>query len=794
MYSSIAAAKFRTRRCQPSTFETAALVPIRRVRNISVPKTEEINMHSPYRLYGFLACLAALAQSTLPMFSQVATPWVWRNPYPVGTSLRAATFANGFYVLVGDRGTIVTSADGINWKIENSPTLVNLTGIASGNGVFVAVGAEGTVLTSMNATDWTAQSSLGSNHQLNGVAYGDGKFVAVGYDQICLTSLDGILWKPMEGLSSSSLAVCYGNGGFISVGFRDLGPACGRQGLSFALTSPFESWKQVLATGSICTDLSFGACQYGNGIYLVVGGPGLSSTSRDGAKWDTRGTLSGRYFHGICLGDGIFIVVGDGGEIWLTADSVVWQLATSGTSLDLYGACYGNKYVVIGRDGALMTSSFGTRWTSPSYLGGKNLLGVATSPSRLIAAGPGAFLASTNGTVWSELKSNLPDDALRKLTGVAFGNDTYVITTGDGAAFTSHSASEWERRDTSAKGGLTRLQFVNGSFVGFGDGSIYVSTDGVAWTATEINPGHRIFAMTVGDDGTRVVVGSGGTLFSSGDGANWTAFPTGNGSDLHGVAYGNKLFIAIGDNGIVWTSSDGFEWRLRASSGYSLQSVAFVGGRFVAVGGGGLLASLDGKTWESVAPTPGFDRNLSFVLSTGDSAFAVGDRGAILQASGVAASALSPVITTQPTTQLITLGGDATLVVEAGGPGPLSYQWFLNGVAVPGATSSALILRAIDLARTGKYTVKVSNQSGSVTSVPAILVGTPRLEVGMYAGIALEGTVGQTYSIEYTTDLQDSSTPWKPLDQISLTNVVQVWFDLESPGARKRFYRATPVF
>jgi hypothetical protein len=150
-------------------------------------------------------------------------------------------------------------------------------------------------------------------------------------------------------------------------------------------------------------------------------------------------------------------------------------------------------------------------------------------------------------------------------------------------------------------------------------------------------------------------------------------------------------------------------------------------------------------------------------------------------------------IITQPATQLVSVGGDATLIVEASGEGPLTYQWFLNGIAIRGADQAILNLNKIDLAQTGKYTVTVSNSKGSVESVAASIVTEPEIKIGFYPGVTIRGIPGQSYFIEYLQDLQNPSS-WKPLDQITLTESVRLWIDVGSIGVGERFYRVTPVF
>lgn len=82
--------------------------------------------------------------------------------------------------------------------------------------------------------------------------------------------------------------------------------------------------------------------------------------------------------------------------------------------------------------------------------------------------------------------------------------------------------------------------------------------------------------------------------------AGWEqVFPLPTGRNLHGVAYGNGRFVAVGDVGTVITSPDGEQWNLVASGqGIGLSSVVFGGGRFIAAGQDGTLYhSTDGLTW-----------------------------------------------------------------------------------------------------------------------------------------------------------------------------------------------------
>ena len=73
-----------------------------------------------------------------------------------------------------------------------------------------------------------------------------------------------------------------------------------------------------------------------------------------------------------------------------------------------------------------------------------------------------------------------------------------------------------------------------------------------------------------------------------------------------------------------------------------------------------------------------------------------------------------PVITSQPVSATVTVGGTASFTVVA--PGAVIYQWFFNGNSIGGATSTSLTLSNVQTANAGSYFVVVTNAAGSVNS------------------------------------------------------------------------------
>lgn len=84
-----------------------------------------------------------------------------------------------------------------------------------------------------------------------------------------------------------------------------------------------------------------------------------------------------------------------------------------------------------------------------------------------------------------------------------------------------------------------------------------------------------------------------------------------------------------------------------------------------------------------------------------------------------------PTMVTQPVGATRTVGESVTFTVAASGSSPLSYQWYLNGVPIAGANSTALVLNKVKLTDAGAYAAGARNNAGEVLSSPAVLIVNP---------------------------------------------------------------------
>lgn len=88
----------------------------------------------------------------------------------------------------------------------------------------------------------------------------------------------------------------------------------------------------------------------------------------------------------------------------------------------------------------------------------------------------------------------------------------------------------------------------------------------------------------------------------------WTwRFPYPQGNSLYAVTYGGGKFVAVGANGTIITSTDGYNWTNQTYGAFpNLQGVAYAAGTYAAVGDGGVIVvSSNAVTWTQVASVTG---------------------------------------------------------------------------------------------------------------------------------------------------------------------------------------------
>jgi hypothetical protein len=122
---------------------------------------------------------------------------------------------------------------------------------------------------------------------------------------------------------------------------------------------------------------------------------------------------------------------------------------------------------------------------------------------------------------------------------------------------------------------------------------------------------------------------------------------------------------------------------------------------------------------------------------------------------------------------------------------PHYYAAFDGGILGPSGTTfepSALPTSIFTEVRFHPLTSPGASNAvpGDEPNAAATIIET---RIDLYPGLTIEGDVGRTYGIQYSTDLDGA---WRGLANITLNVPRQIWFDPRGASQPRRFYRVFP--
>ena len=238
---------------------------------------------------------------------------------------------------------------------------------------------------------------------------------------------------------------------------------------------------------------------------------------------------------------------------------------------------------------------------------------------------PAKVCVSEDLNEWTEYQLN---STYLKPKNIAYGNGTFVITGDAGTTdktyvYTSTNGTTWTPR--VLKSGLTysfhsnTCKFVNNRFVTTisvrwvrGDETVNIenyffeSKNGINWTEHILNITSAPFTYTMDvayGKGVYVRIGTEGSIYTSTNLIKWTKRNSGVKDQLVGVSFGKGQFVVTGDNGIILTSKNGTNWTKQDSgtTSYLIRS-RYANGMYIAVGyNGTILQSTDGVLWNNIS-------------------------------------------------------------------------------------------------------------------------------------------------------------------------------------------------
>lgn len=234
----------------------------------------------------------------------------------------------------------------------------------------------------------------------------------------------------------------------------------------------------------------------------------------------------------VTFGGGVFVIVGDSGEILTSRDGEQWTVSASGSSDTLTGIAWGNVgFVVVGDKGTILTSPDGTKWTKENSGTEQRLFGVAYGNGTFVALGDGStILASTDGIKWTPM-----DIGSETMKSIAFGNGIFM-----GTSVAPFFAGKWymDNHQTMVSKDGKNWHEVQHPYPP-GQGEVRVLTfDGHPGETTSLTFGGGLFVATSVEG-----------IYTSKDGKVWVASeePHGSKACYGGAAFGNGLFVAVGD-------------------------------------------------------------------------------------------------------------------------------------------------------------------------------------------------------------------------------------------------------
>lgn len=388
-------------------------------------------------------------------------------------------------------------------------------------------------------------------------------------------------------------------------------------------------------------------------------------------KWDWGWPQpTGNTLTAVASGAGRWVAVGEHGTVLTSQDTVTWVAAASGTSEHLRAVRHhAGRFVAVGDNGTILTSADGVAWSARQVPGlWHHLLALGSDGQGLVAVGE-VVVSSPDGLGWT-LRHDGYSARQAARTDVVWGNGRWIaggertaaLVSTDGASWSVPQPPPWSVRP---------LAFANGVFVGWHEGALSYSSDGLSWTAT-VGAEGALGGQVVFDGSSFVLVDVHGDVYTSEDGRTWLGGPPLTTTSLRALGAGQGRLVAVGaratvlvreadgswvrrglsrpsllrvavddttttavavgENGAVTTLRPGPAWTAQTVGNVTFHDVEAASGRFVAVGeGGAIQTSTDGLAW---APAPSGVSSRLRGMGKGPGGFmVVGDGGVMLRSA-----------------------------------------------------------------------------------------------------------------------------------------------------------------
>jgi hypothetical protein len=276
-----------------------------------------------------------------------------------------------------------------------------------------------------------------------------------------------------------------------------------------------------------------------------------------------------------------------------------WRRVDEGMSEKLSSISWDGPVILgAGDRGLLATSQDGKAWTKRFLNIQCDLKGVAWNGSHYVAVGrQGTLFRSQDGLAWQ----SVPNSATGDYYGVVWTGSLFVAVEGFYVS-TSADGLTWNRNLTGISNLGYGIVHFDGAFYILTYFGIYRSTNLTSWTRV-LELSNRLPKTIRKLNGRLIAVEKSGGIHSSLDGIVWTpaTFVTGGlvpSGDLNDVTWNGSNYVAVGETGLIWLSSDGTSWKLGNTGVGAMTHVNWIGGEYVALRTGlKFSTSPDGAQW-----------------------------------------------------------------------------------------------------------------------------------------------------------------------------------------------------
>lgn len=492
-----------------------------------------------------------------------------------------------------------------------------------------------------------------------------------------------------------------------------------------------------------------GPALYVGGLFLQIGGIAANRIAKwDGRTWSTLDVgMSGPVYTLTVFDDGTGPALYAGGNFTnagrVSANNIAKWNGSIWSPLGT-GPANGTNNTVLALTGARIGG------VSALYVGGSFSIAGGT----LVNA-----VAQWDGRTWSALRggTNGNVSALASFNDELYIGGMFTGVDGSSAANIARwNGSAWSALRSGVNSYVYALAVFNaalyaGGFFTSADGRPYTRGiarwNGADWSSVNTGISGDVFALTVFNDGREDALYAAGEFGMAGgvradriarwNGADWSALREGMGTNASiDVALGVNARFAVGPALYIGGSFSRVEtfvqnyiarW-LHLSPQITTQPVGqtacpgdTVTFQVTAQG----TPPLNYQWYKDGAPITGAIQS-QYVISpvrvadVGDYSVVVRDSCGSVTSNRATLSLRIPMITAQPGSQAVCVGGSVTFTVATSGPPPLAYQWRKNGVNIPGATAASYRINNAQPADAGTYDVVLTTACS-----PIVVVSNP---------------------------------------------------------------------